>query len=215
MKRILTALFVLTVLALTVGAASTPLRFGTKEEVYSIDASYTVAEADVQTITVMFGESLTNAYANFTKGILKIAIASADPLDLTTAVGTAQATMPDGSVIAPTLELKSLRFNGKNAVSSFVLASVEAKWQDGQLDVTLTASEYNPSNSYGVIVAAYDADGRLIAASMQTLTFDAKTAIKTYPIACGKTVSIVKVFSLNDAWQPNTDCIEAMVDMQA
>ena len=118
MRKTCTLILVMILLAVPCGAAqqetSIELKFCTAETVYGISAIYDVVEGNVEDVSVVFANAVKSyAYANYADNELRLIIASAEPVDLSQTIATVSATLNNGTVIAPQLQIKNLKYNGK------------------------------------------------------------------------------------------------------
>ena len=203
MRKTLVLLLVLLLLIPQAYAAgdSTPLRFGSDEAVCSIYASYEIEE-DVTEVTVTFADHVKNyAYSNFVNGKLWISIASVDSIDLNKPVGCVTAKNAGGQEIAPTLELASLNFNGEAAKGNLVLNSVQASLSGKSLSVNVDADDHF-LGSYTLVVAAYDANGKMLDNGIKSVAFGEKQETFVANLTDCAEADHVKAFFLSSEWRP-------------
>lgn len=211
MKRFI--IFLLTALLLTAPAfaaeadPSTPLRFGTSTTVYGIDAVYTVKTEGVASVSVTFADGIGYAVANYQEGKLKIAIASADPLNLSGSVAQVTAILENGTRVAPVLELTTLKYNGAGATENLVPISVDVSVSGNEVTVSVSAHNDFVGNSYRLLVAAYGEGQQMLAINMTEVTFHQKDASFSVKLSGCEEVKAVKAFFLAETFKPFTDAM--------
>lgn len=208
MKRLLIALLTTLLLAVPAFAAeadpSTPLRFGTSATVYSIDAVYAVKTEGVNAVDVTFASGIGFAADNYTDGKLKIAIASADPLDLSGSVARVTAALENGTKAAPVLELVSLKYNGVRATENLIPISVSAATSGDGVTVSVSAHNDYTGNSYQVLAAAYRENGQMLTANIVPVTFDEKDVSTSIRLSGCRDADEVRVFFVTRDFRPVT-----------
>lgn len=213
MKRARAALLTVVLLGILAFAAPhtaalqdecTPLRFGTPEAVYSISAVYTVETGQVAEIEVVFADAVKDyAYASFADGELRVAIASASVIDLSRSIGGVTAVLENGSRVAPELTLKSLRFNGKKATCNLVPGDVSAVRENGSIHLSVPIHNDFPCACI-VVIAAYDENGRMLAADVLAADGSAVDQILDGTLTGCEGANLVKVFCYAPSYMPLT-----------
>lgn len=184
-------------------AESTPLRFGTDVAVNAIDASYTLEEG-VQDVQVTFAAAVAGyAQYNVVNGKLLIAIASSTPIDLSQPLGQVTAKNAAGQIIAPTLTLAGLQFNGQDAERNLTVSSATAQRSGSTVQVAIQAAE-DFGGSALLCAAAYDAAGRQLACAVQALSFAEGAGSFSLALEGCADAARVKVFLLSEQWRPIT-----------
>lgn len=205
MRKICVMILVMLLLAVPCGAAqqeSTPLQFGTPETIYGISAVYAVETENVDTVEVVFADSVKNyAYANYVNGELRISIASADPLDLSYEIGQISATLDNGTQTAPDLKLKSLKFNGKKATCNLIPATVTSSVKDRDLDVSVSVHNDFPI-ACKVMVAAFNDTHQMLGCAIQDGDSVAQDfSVQATLFNCAE-AEYLKTFYLTETFQP-------------
>lgn len=208
MKKLLIVLLTALLLATPAFAAdvdpSTPLCFGTSATVYSIDAVYAVKTEGVLSVDVTFADGISFAADNYTDGKLKIAIASADPLDLSGSVAQVTATLENNTKVAPVLELVSLKYNGVRATENLIPISVSASASGDGVTVSVSAHNDYTGNAYQVLAAAYRDNGQMLAVTIVPVTFDEKDVSVSVPLSGCRGADEVRVFFATRDFRPVT-----------
>lgn len=199
MKKLLTTLLALCLLAGPVfgldPAAAAPIRFGTTQRVYGIDATYAVQTAGVADVTVTFAGTVYGE-SYYADGVLNIAIASATPLDLSEPLATATAVLEDDTAVAPELELTGLWFNGKRATENLLPGDVTATAAGEEVAVSVEAHSDFTDKTYTLMVAAYEDSGRFLCLRQAELLFEEKDETISVTLPVSPTADHVKVFFL-------------------
>ncbi len=206
MKKLIALVLVMLLLAAPCGAAqqgtTTPLQYGTPEAVYAISAQYEIAEENIAQVTVAFSDAVKNyAYANYVDGLLRVGIASATPIDLSKDLGQVTATLEDGTKIAPTLVLASLKFNGKKATSNLRAGTVTLTEQEGAVVASIPIATDFPC-SLTIMTAACDSAGRILDVDILQADATETVQIVSSTLNADKKVSYVKVFYLTSLFAP-------------
>ena len=183
-------------------APATPIRFGTSATVYAIDAVYQVQTEQVESIDVTFSDVFSYAESNFVDGTLRLAIASAYPLDLSDVAAQAVATLTDGSQTAPVLELVSLRYNGVRATENYYPVSAEVSGTGSERTISVSAHSDFIGSSCRILVAAYEENGRFAAVNTCDLSFQKKDMRVDISLTGCANAKQVKVFFVTDDTAP-------------
>lgn len=215
-KRIFCLILILPLFSTTAVYAETantgtPLRFGTSQKVYGLLAYYTIETDDVQSVSVQFRDGLGFAQSNVVNGKLKIAIASADPLNLSGDVALVTAQLTGGATVSPELTLYSLSFNNEPATEN--LTQMAANASQSGTTVTASASIHNDftGKSYQIIAAVYSQKNQMLKVMSKTLSFDEKDESIDFVFTNCENAAKVKVFLLSTEHTPILPTAEATV----
>lgn len=190
--------------ALAVDQPSTPLTFGAFDGVKTVWAEYT---SEAESLTVTFPASVGEGYqalSNYKEGVLRVAVVSTVPLDLTRPI--AYVTEP-GSEQAPTLKLTALRFNEVPVAVSFTPSSLEVRKSGSTLDVQGTVLTPTTGNRT-VIVAAYSADGKMLTVQFAAIALEHTRETFQISLQDCANAARVKAFFPTGNYVPDSLCLE-------